>query len=98
MGKGTVSEADTDVKMSGQRNILEEEEWFLGVGDARVTDISAFCLFSVSLSFPVCKMEASRLMTYIRTTGIQYFVKASKKPYGWQSTDNLITQTANSYV
>lgn len=34
------------------------------------------------------------LITYIRATGMQYFVKAPKKPSGWQST--MGAQTASS--
>lgn len=95
-------EAATVVKMSTQRNISEEEEGVpggqrtRGLGTQKVTGMSAFCLLSVSqcLSFPVCKMGARRLKTYIRATGMQYFVKALKKHSGWQST--MGAQTASS--
>lgn len=92
------AEAATVVKTSGQRNISEEE----GVPGGRELEgwgcrrSPVFLLSTrfLHLRFPVCKMGARRLITYIRATGVQDFVKAPKKkttnkqthPSGWQST------------
>lgn len=76
-------------KFLGDRGLVE---W-----GCRMSQVS-----QLSLSSPVCKMGARRLITYIRATGIQHFVKGSQKTF-WMaqhngSTDSLITQTANSYM